>query len=260
MEVWVCTILQCIRCEAFRSKLGYDLDWIISNLDLRVPLLRWKKSPVLAATCNLVLWIVSLQLGFYLHMQNVQTHVFKRPAIFSRSLIFATVITSFFSIAMALLKDIPDIEGDKIFGIQSLAFLLGKKRVFWICIVLLKIGYGVGILMGVTSPYLWSKIITGSSSMVHGTWRWWCTTDTCTILVKNENKFSISVMEEPFLGMDFWGNHKPKSRCESVLEGSSDASLSRFSITRMDKILGDGINMYDWVDIDDKENETNYDS
>ncbi|KAK7315360.1 hypothetical protein VNO77_33904 [Canavalia gladiata] len=125
---------------------------------VNMPLLRWKKHPVLAAMSILVMRGLAFQLGFYLHMQ---THVYKRPTIFSRSMIFATIFLSFFYIAMSLLKDIPDIEGDKIFGVQSFALLLGQKRVFWISIFLLEIGYGVGILMGATSPYLWSKIITG---------------------------------------------------------------------------------------------------
>ncbi|KAK7315369.1 hypothetical protein VNO77_33915 [Canavalia gladiata] len=100
-------------------------------------------------------------------------YVYKRPVIFSRSLIFATIFMSFFIIAMALFKDIPDIEGDRIFGIQTLAVLFGQKQIFWTCIVLLEIGYGVGILMGVTSPYLWSKIITGLGHVILASVLWY---------------------------------------------------------------------------------------
>lgn len=35
---------------------------------------------------------------------NVQTHVYKRPPVFSRPLIFATAFMSFFSVVIALFK------------------------------------------------------------------------------------------------------------------------------------------------------------
>ncbi|KAK7315365.1 hypothetical protein VNO77_33909 [Canavalia gladiata] len=111
---------------------SWPLFWVVftyfalgTAYSVNVPMLRWKKSPVLAAMCILIFRAVAINLGVYLHMQ---THVYKRAAIFSRPLIFATVFMSFFSIAMAMLKDFPDIEGDRKFGIQSFAVLLGKKR------------------------------------------------------------------------------------------------------------------------------------
>ncbi|PPD88563.1 hypothetical protein GOBAR_DD14490 [Gossypium barbadense] len=88
------------------------------------------------------------------------THVFSRPAVISKPLIFATAFMSFFSVVIALFKDIPDIEGDKIFGIKSYTVRLGQEKVFWTCISLLEMAYGVSILVGATSPYTWSKVIT----------------------------------------------------------------------------------------------------
>ncbi|RYR30253.1 hypothetical protein Ahy_B01g055066 isoform E [Arachis hypogaea] len=90
------------------------------------------------------------------------THVYKRPVVFSRPLIFATAFMSFFSVVIALFKDIPDIEGDRIFGIQSFSVRLGQQRVFWICVSLLEVAYGVALMVGAASPCLWSKIITGT--------------------------------------------------------------------------------------------------
>ncbi|GJS20178.1 homogentisate phytyltransferase 1, chloroplastic, partial [Tanacetum coccineum] len=88
------------------------------------------------------------------------TFVYGRLAVFPKSVIFATGFMSFFSVVIALFKDIPDIVGDKIFGIQSFTVRLGQKRVFWICILLLEIAYGVAILVGASSPFLWSRYIT----------------------------------------------------------------------------------------------------
>nr|BAK52291.1 genistein 6-dimethylallyltransferase [Sophora flavescens] len=122
---------------------------------INLPLLRWKKSSMLAAINIFVNAGVLRPLGYFLHMQ---TCVFKRPTTFPRPLIFCMAILSLFFVVIALFKDIPDTEGDKKFGIRSLSAQLGQKQVFWICISLLQMAYGITILAGVTSPFLWSKI------------------------------------------------------------------------------------------------------
>uniref|UniRef100_A0A0E0E4P0 Uncharacterized protein n=1 Tax=Oryza meridionalis TaxID=40149 RepID=A0A0E0E4P0_9ORYZ len=91
---------------------------------------------------------------------SINTFVFRRPAVFTRPLIFATAFMTFFSVVIALFKDIPDIEGDRIFGIKSFSVRLGQKKVFWICVGLLEMAYCVAILMGATSACLWSKYAT----------------------------------------------------------------------------------------------------
>ncbi|MGR2462484.1 UbiA family prenyltransferase, partial [Salmonella enterica] len=75
-----------------------------------VPLLRWKRRPVLAAMCFLIPWAFVFPIAFFFH---IQTFVFKRPAMFPRSLNFVMVFMSLYSIGIALFKDLPDIEGDK---------------------------------------------------------------------------------------------------------------------------------------------------
>ncbi|KAF5456336.1 hypothetical protein F2P56_025831 [Juglans regia] len=131
------------------SILSFWLGWIVGSWPLfwalflsfvlgtaysiNLPLLRWKKFAVVAAMCILVVRAVIVQLAFFLHMQVyllfLETHVFKRPAVFSRPLMFATAFMSFFSVVIALFKDIPDIDGDKIYGIRSFSVRLGQKRV-----------------------------------------------------------------------------------------------------------------------------------
>lgn len=124
---------------------------------INLPMFRWKRFAVVAATCILAVRAIIVQIAFFLH---IQMHVFGRPAVFSRPLIFATAFMSFFSVVIALFKDIPDMEGDRIFGIQSFTVRLGQKRVFWICISLLQMAYSVAILVGASSTFLWSKILT----------------------------------------------------------------------------------------------------
>ncbi|KAK8545132.1 hypothetical protein V6N13_066436 [Hibiscus sabdariffa] len=155
------------------SIMSFWLGWIVGSWPLfwalfisfvlgtaysiNLPLLRWKRFALVAAMCILAVRAVIVQLAFYLH---IQTHVFSRPAVFSKPLIFATAFMSFFSVVIALFKDIPDIEGDKIFGIKSYTVRLGQERVFWTCISLLEMAYSVSILVGATSSYTWSKVIT----------------------------------------------------------------------------------------------------
>ncbi|XP_071911319.1 homogentisate phytyltransferase 1, chloroplastic-like isoform X2 [Coffea arabica] len=91
---------------------------------MNVPWLRWKRFAFVAALCILAVRAVIVQLAFYLHIQ-----------------------------------DIPDIVGDKIYGIESFSVRLGQERVFWICISLLQMAYIVAIFVGVTSSQLWSKYI-----------------------------------------------------------------------------------------------------
>ncbi|KAI8565844.1 hypothetical protein RHMOL_Rhmol03G0292300 [Rhododendron molle] len=62
--------------------------------------------------------------------------------------------------------DIPDIDGDKIFGIRSFTVRLGQERVFWICISLLEMAYCVAVLVGAASSSLWSRYLTVSGHAV----------------------------------------------------------------------------------------------
>ncbi|QCE13427.1 homogenitisate phytyltransferase [Vigna unguiculata] len=139
------------------------------SIDL--PLLRWKRIAALAAMCMVVGRGITFQLAYFLHMQ---TYVFKRPTMLPRSLIFATAFLSFFSLVLALFKDIPDHEGDEKFGIQSLSVHLGQKRVFWICVSLLEMIYVVAILVGATtSSYPSSRMITVSAHAVLASVLWY---------------------------------------------------------------------------------------
>nr|AUY61993.1 homogentisate phytyltransferase [Cymbidium sinense] len=124
---------------------------------INLPFFRWKRFAVVAALCILAVRAVIVQLAFFLHMQ---TFVFGRPAIISKPLIFATAFMTFFSVVIALFKDIPDIDGDKKFGIYSFSVRLGQKPVFWTCVYLLEMAYTVAIMIGATSTCLWSKFTT----------------------------------------------------------------------------------------------------
>ncbi|KAG4977079.1 hypothetical protein JHK82_036367 [Glycine max] len=155
----ICSLILC-----FLPWTGYSVN---------VPMLRWKRYPLIAAMLMFSSWAIIFPITFFLHMQ---TFVFKRPAIFPRSLIVTVVFLSLYSIGIALSKDIPDVEGDKKFGIHSFSARLGQKQVFWICVSLFEMAFGVALLAGVTSSAcLWMKIVTGLGNAVLASILWYQT-------------------------------------------------------------------------------------
>ncbi|MED6168494.1 hypoxanthine-guanine phosphoribosyltransferase [Stylosanthes scabra] len=129
----------------------------ITCYSINLPLLRWKKSTILTLLSTVPSMLISSYVAPLFHMK---TYVLKKTIIFSRPIVFTFVVMSFYNLVIMLLKDIPDIEGDKAAGLQTLSVRLGPKRVFWLSVSLLEMAYGFAIIMGTTSPFLWSKIFT----------------------------------------------------------------------------------------------------
>ncbi|RYQ95139.1 hypothetical protein Ahy_B08g090191 [Arachis hypogaea] len=98
---------------------------LMAAYSINLPLLRWKRSTFLAVLSNAMSPLASFHIGPFLHM-----------------------------------KDLGDVEGDKAAGLKTLAIRLGVKQVFWLCISLIQMAYGIAITMGALSPVLWSKIVT----------------------------------------------------------------------------------------------------
>ncbi|XP_031256834.1 homogentisate geranylgeranyltransferase, chloroplastic-like [Pistacia vera] len=122
------------------------------------PFLRWKRHPFLAASCILFVRALVIQLAFFIHTQK---YVLGRPIVITKSLLFATAFMCFFSTVIALFKDIPDIDGDRYFGIQSFSVSLGQERVFWLCVQMLLMAYGAAVMVGASSSSLSiSKLVT----------------------------------------------------------------------------------------------------
>ncbi|KAJ0733663.1 putative naringenin 8-dimethylallyltransferase [Helianthus annuus] len=80
---------------------------------------------------------------------------------------------SIYGIVIALFKDVPDVEGDKINGINSFALQFGQKKVFWISIWLLEMAFGVAIIIGLSSTRIWirSIMVIGHSILGFILWR-----------------------------------------------------------------------------------------
>ncbi|XP_060211331.1 homogentisate geranylgeranyltransferase-like isoform X2 [Lycium barbarum] len=128
-----------------------------SAYSIELPLLRWKRNAVTAAICIMVVRAIVVQFAFFAHIQ----YVLARPMPYTRSLIFAVTFMCIFTAVIALFKDIPDVDGDRNFGIQSFSVRLGQERVFWLCISMLVAAYGVAMVIGATTSSLSNRLVTG---------------------------------------------------------------------------------------------------
>lgn len=135
---------------------------IVYSTDL--PFMRWKRFPVLAAGCILAVRCVLVQLGFYYHMKLA---VGSAQITLTRPLLFAMAFMLFFSVVIALFKDIPDVKGDDQAGMRTFSVRFGVSRVYWTCIGLLLAAYAGGAVFGLTAPVGWSKVVvTGGHAVM----------------------------------------------------------------------------------------------
>nr|XP_025670508.1 naringenin 8-dimethylallyltransferase 2, chloroplastic-like [Arachis hypogaea] len=130
---------------------------LTSAYAFNLPLLRWKRSTILTIISSTITLLTTFNLGAFLHMK---TFVLKQAAVYPRSLLLGCLVMGCFYSVISVSKDLADVEGDKALGLKTLAIRLGVKKVFWLCISLIQMAYGVAITLGALSPSLWSKIFT----------------------------------------------------------------------------------------------------
>jgi homogentisate phytyltransferase/homogentisate geranylgeranyltransferase len=129
------------------------------------PPLRLKRYPALAAGCITFVRSVVVNLGVWLHVAGSPV---------SAGVWALTAVTVPFSFAIAVLKDVPDIEGDRRFGIATFSVRLGPRPVLAVGVAALTIA-GVG--MAVAGPLLLDGadpvvLVVGHLLAVAALWRW----------------------------------------------------------------------------------------
>ena len=110
------------------------------------PGLRWKRSPVLAASCVLFVRAIIVQLGFFAHALGRGLTDFNFPINLWCAICFMTV----YGVVIALFKDLPDVEGDLKQNVRTLSVRLGPTFVFNLCLGLLSMAYATAVVMGFT--------------------------------------------------------------------------------------------------------------
>ncbi|KAI3775277.1 hypothetical protein L1987_49848 [Smallanthus sonchifolius] len=121
-----------------------------------LPLLRWKRFPYTAVLYMINSRALAIPFGYYAHVQRA----IRGGIVLSKRHFFSIAMLIVFSVVLILFKDIPDIKGDEMHGIKSLASQIGPERMFWSCTWLLGMTYGVSIIVGATSSSMWSKYAT----------------------------------------------------------------------------------------------------
>ncbi|KAH9770980.1 putative homogentisate phytyltransferase 1 [Citrus sinensis] len=99
--------------------------FISTAYSAQLPFLRWKGNSFLAAVCMVFMCGLLPQVPFFFHVQ-----------------------------------DLHDVEGDREHGIQTLSVMLGKEKVFWLSVYMLTTAYGAAVLVGASSSFLLSKLVT----------------------------------------------------------------------------------------------------
>ncbi|KDO40230.1 hypothetical protein CISIN_1g047278mg, partial [Citrus sinensis] len=128
-----------------------------SAYSIQLPFLRWKGHPFLAPFSMMILMGLVYQLLFFIHIQK---YMLARPVVITKPLVFATAFMCVLSFANGLLKDVPDVDGDRKFDIQTLSVIVGRERVFWLCVSMMLTAYGAAILVGASSSFPLSKLVT----------------------------------------------------------------------------------------------------
>ena len=127
-----------------------------------LPPIRLKRFPFWAAFCIFGVRGIVVNLGFYLYFSNLfgGFNQFPLASLFIPPEVWAlSQFVILFTLAIAFLKDIPDLEGDRIFHVLTLTVRLGAGRVFklssWILTLcyLLLISYAALGLLPSANPY-----------------------------------------------------------------------------------------------------------
>ena len=91
-----------------------------------LPPIRLKRFPLWAAFCIFTVRGVIVNLGIFLHFSQRFTNQLFLP----KTVWVLTWFIVVFTVAIAIFKDVPDLEGDKQYKISTFTLILGKEKVF----------------------------------------------------------------------------------------------------------------------------------
>ncbi len=130
---------------------GFFGVWLLATVTISLiigtayslPPIRLKRFPLLAALCIFTVRGVIVNLGLFLHFsQKLTGQEFLNLPVW-----ILTLFILVFTVAIAIFKDIPDLEGDKKYQINTFTILLGKAAVFNLARWVITICY-IGIIVG----------------------------------------------------------------------------------------------------------------
>lgn len=98
---------------------------------------RLKRFPLFAAICILSVRGIVVNLGLFLHYSSK----FQGEATITNEVWLLTAFIFLFTIAIAIFKDVPDLEGDRQYNIATFSLILGKEKVFKITLAAISVCY-----------------------------------------------------------------------------------------------------------------------
>jgi len=178
-EAWAIVLVAGLSAIAIAlSQGGFLLATVISSLIIgtaySLPPIRLKRFPFWASVCIFVVRGVIINLGLFLHFQNLQQiqQVQQIQPYIPANVWLLTIFVLVFSYVIAIFKDLPDIEGDRAFHVATLSIRLGQVAVFNLSRQILAVLYvgmagSAGLVTGINIPILVSSHIFLASLM------WW---------------------------------------------------------------------------------------
>lgn len=113
---------------------GLSGNWLFATVAISLiigtayslPPIRLKQFPVFAAFCILTVRGIVVNLGLFLHFSDKLNGAESlNPYVWT-----LTLFILLFTVAIAIFKDVPDLEGDKIYNINTFTLVIGKLAVF----------------------------------------------------------------------------------------------------------------------------------
>ncbi|AFZ01104.1 homogentisate phytyltransferase [Calothrix sp. PCC 6303] len=132
-----------------------------------LPPIRFKRFPLLAAICIFSVRGAIVNLGLYLHYN----WTIQQPPTIPATIWIITLFVLIFTIAIAIFKDIPDMEGDAQYNIATLSLKLGKETVFKLSLWIITTCYLGIIITGNLQPNL-NHIFLTVTHLIPLIWMW----------------------------------------------------------------------------------------
>ncbi|KAH7568441.1 hypothetical protein JRO89_XS07G0298900 [Xanthoceras sorbifolium] len=118
-----------------------------------VPPFRWKRFAVGTMV------VIGTMRGLLLHIGlNYATRAaLGLPFQWTAPAAFITVFATLFAVVMSLIKDLPDVEGDRKYQIETLATKLGVRNIAFLGTGLMLLNYVVGVLAAIYMPQIFRR-------------------------------------------------------------------------------------------------------
>ncbi|NMG11277.1 homogentisate phytyltransferase [Brasilonema sp. UFV-L1] len=134
-----------------------------------LPPIRLKRFPFWAALCIFSVRGAIVNLGLFLHYR----WVFEQSQSITAAVWVLTVFVLVFTFAIAIFKDIPDMEGDLLYNIKTFTLQIGKQAVFNLALWVITVCYLGMILIGVLRLAEVNSVFLVMSHLVALVVMWW---------------------------------------------------------------------------------------